>query len=148
MSEHNVELPIKGSCLCGAIHFEIDQVPSWSHHCHCSRCRKIRGSGFASNAFVPLESLKYTSGNSLLRRYKLPEAERFGHVFCSECGSSLPFENTARAVAVIPMGSLDDDPGRMPDAHIFVESKASWDLIRDDLPRHPEELGSLREKSD
>mgnify|MGYP000057617086 CR=1 FL=1 len=28
-----------GSCLCGAVRFEITQAPLWAHNCHCSRCR-------------------------------------------------------------------------------------------------------------
>lgn len=40
------------------------------------------------------------------------------------------------------MGSLDGDPGHRPRAHIFVDSKAPWDRITDDLPQHPAQLGS------
>lgn len=133
---------IKGSCLCGAIQYQISQKPVWVHHCHCKRCRKIRGTAFATNAFVPLDALAYTRGEERLRSYKPPQAERFTHVFCDECGSSLPFRNTARGVAVIPMGSLDDDPGHTPDAHIFVGSKATWDIITDSLPQHESQLGA------
>ncbi|MCH7866225.1 MAG: GFA family protein [Myxococcales bacterium] len=132
---------ILGSCLCGAIRYELTQEPVWAHNCHCQRCRKIRGSAFASNLFVPLESFRYTQGEELLRSYKLPEAERFTHVFCDECGSSLPFRNEARGLAVIPMGSLDDDPGHTPQAHIFVGSKATWFTITDQLPQHRFNLG-------
>ena len=132
---------IAGSCLCGAIRYELTREPVWAHNCHCQRCRKIRGTAFASNLFVPLESFRYTQGEDLLHAYKLPEAERFTHVFCKVCGSSLPFLNVARGLAVIPMGSLDDDPGHPPDAHIFVGSKASWFEITDSLPQHRSQLG-------
>lgn len=127
---------IKGSCLCGAIGYEILQPPQLAYNCHCQRCRKARGTAFASNLFVPLDAFRYTRGEDKLESYKVPEAERFTHVFCSACGSSLPFLNLARAVAVVPMGSLDDDPGHPPDAHIFVGSKAPWFTITDSLPQH------------
>ena len=68
---------IAGSCLCGAIRYEISGEPEWAHNCHCQRCRKIRGTAFASNLFVPLETFRYTEGEDLLRSYKLPDAERF-----------------------------------------------------------------------
>jgi hypothetical protein len=136
---------IRGSCLCGTIHYELSQAPSWAHHCHCKRCRKIRGTPFATNAFVPLEAFAFTQGEEKLRNYKLPEAERFTHAFCDECGSSLPFRNTARGVAVIPMGSLDDDPDCTPSAHIFVGSMASWHTITDSLPQNESQLGTERE---
>ena len=133
---------LTGSCLCGAVRYELTQAPDWSHNCHCSRCRKATGASFASNLFVPLDALRYTSGEELLRSFKPPDADRFTHVFCSICGSTLPSENPARGRAVIPMGTLDQDPGCGPRAHIFVGSKAPWTLIRDDLPQHPEALGS------
>jgi hypothetical protein len=38
--------------------------------------------------------------------------------------------------AVVPAGSLDDDPGARGKIHIFVGSKASWYEIADDLPQH------------
>lgn len=129
---------IKGSCLCGDVRYELTGKPLRAHYCHCQRCRKIRGSAFASNLFLPLDAIRYTQGEALLRSYKPPEAERFTHVFCPKCGSSLPFSNEARGVVVVPMGSLDDDPRHSPEAHIFVGSKAPWFTITDDLPQHEE----------
>ena len=38
------------------------------------------------------------------------------------------------------MGSLDDDPGLSLKAHIWVDSKADWDALVDDLPQHTEAL--------
>ena len=131
---------LRGSCLCGAVRYELTDAPFWSHVCHCSRCRKITGSPFAANAFVPLESLRYVAGEEELGSYKVPEAERFSHTFCTVCGSPLPSPNPSKSRVVIPMGSLDDDPGLSPKAHIWVDSKAAWDVIADDLPQHPEAL--------
>lgn len=133
---------IGGSCLCGAVRYELRETPNWAHLCHCSRCRKCRGSAFASNAFVPLASFSYTQGESLLRSYKPPEADRFTHTFCGDCGSTMPFRNVDRGLAVIPMGSLDDDPDHRPDAHIFVGSKAPWFEITDALPQHEFMIGA------
>jgi hypothetical protein len=132
---------IRGSCLCGAVAFELTGKPVWAHNCHCSRCRKIHGAAFASNLFAPLDALRYTQGEDLLGSYKMPAAERFTHVFCKVCGSSLPFQNVDRGVVVVPMGSLDDDPKHPPDAHIFTDSKAPWFTITDSLPRHRAQLG-------
>lgn len=89
---------------------------------------------------MPLEALHYTQGEDLLQSYKLPDAERFTHVYCKVCGSSLPFLNGDRGVSVVPMGSLDDDPGLEPSAHIFVGSKAPWFTITDSLPQHESQI--------
>ena len=36
---------IRGSCLCGAVRFEIDRVRALTH-CHCTICRKLSGAAF------------------------------------------------------------------------------------------------------
>lgn len=131
---------LKGSCLCGAVRYELTDAPFWAHSCHCSRCRKITGSPFAANAFVPLESLRYVAGDEHIGAYRVPNTERFTHTFCTLCGSTLPSPNPSRSRVVIPMGSLDDEPGLSPKAHIWVDSKADWDVIADDLPQHTEAL--------
>ena len=129
---------LTGSCLCGAVRYELTDAPYWAHACHCSRCRKITGSPFAANAFVPLESLRYVAGKAHLNSYRIPKADRFTHTFCKLCGSTLPSPNPSKSRVVIPMGSLDDDPGLLLKAHIWVDSKADWDAIVDDLPQHTE----------
>jgi len=133
---------LTGGCLCGAVRYEVDQDPVWAHSCHCSRCRRITGSAFAANLFVPLDSLRYTRGRDDLETYRPPEAERFITVFCRRCGSTLPFRNPARGLSGIPMGSLDDDPHFGLKAQIWVDSRAPWFEIDPSLPQHPEALGS------
>ena len=41
-----------GSCLCGAIRYEIRGELGPIVLCHCAQCRKAQGSAFASNAAV------------------------------------------------------------------------------------------------
>jgi hypothetical protein len=42
------------------------------------------------------------------------------------------------------MGGLDDPPGIAPQAHIFVDSKAPWFTITDELPQNPGLPGSAK----
>jgi len=133
---------IKGSCLCGVVRYELTGEPAWAHNCHCSRCRKARGAAFASNLFVSPDGLRFLQGEDHLLSFRPPDAERFTNVFCRSCGSSLPWLNESRGVMVVPMGSLDEDPGIVPRANIFVESKASWFSITDELPRFSGPPGS------
>lgn len=104
-------------------------------HCHCSRCRKARGTAHATNIALPIEGVRFVRGAELLTTYRVPDAKYFTHVFCRVCGSSMPNLEEARSIAIVPMGSLDDDPGFRPERHIHVGSKAPWDEIHDDLPR-------------
>lgn len=63
-------------------------------------------------------------------------------MFCDRCGSTLPWRNERRGIAVVPMGSLDSPPGMTPRANIYVESMADWFVITDDLPQAPGEPGA------
>ena len=127
---------IRGSCLCQSVAFELLVTPSRATHCHCSRCRKARGTANATNMIVPLDGFRFTRGSEELRVFKVPEAKHFAHAFCSICGSSMPRVDEPRGFVIIPMGSLDEDPGVRPERHIFVGSKAPWDQITDDLPQY------------
>lgn len=128
---------VRGSCLCGAVRYEFHGAPRGVNHCHCTRCQKARGTGYATNLFLSLADFSYLSGAELLTSYKVPDAKHFTHTFCRVCGSSMPRTDEARGVAVVPLGSLDDDPGVRPLRHIWVESMPAWDQITDDLPQFP-----------
>ena len=132
---------LRGSCLCGGAAYEVTGPIKAVHNCHCSRCRKARAAAHTTNGFAAMEDVRYTRGEDTLRTYRLPEARHFSQVFCPTCGSGMPRRDPERGIAVIPFGSLDDDPGRGADDHIFVASKAPWYKITDDLPRFDETPG-------
>lgn len=101
---------LHGSCLCGAVRYEVAGDPKRFFHCHCSRCRKATGTGHASNLFVQPGALKWLSGEEHLRSFKVPEAQRFTNTFCAVCGSRLPRQAPGTDVVAIPAGSLDEEP--------------------------------------
>ena len=113
----------------------MTETPRGVTHCHCTRCRKTRGTANATNLIVPLTGLRYLRGEELLAKYRLPEAQYFAHWFCKVCGSTMPRFDEGRGFAIIPMGAFDADPGVRPSRHIHVGSKAPWDSITDDLPQ-------------
>ena len=101
------ELTLSGSCLCGSVQFEVTGKDPKFYHCHCERCRKASGTGHMSNIIVVTDAVRFTAGESLLKRYDVPEAKRFATVFCSNCGSLLPRVSQAAGIVVIPAGALD-----------------------------------------
>ncbi len=124
---------LRGSCLCGAVHYEVAGELEEIHHCHCSRCRKAHGAAFSTFGRLADAQLTITAGADLIRRYRSsPPVERS---FCSVCGSNLTFRFDPFPDAVwLAIGSLDDDPGARPSAHIFAGSIAPWHQITDELP--------------
>ncbi len=74
---------LRGSCLCGAVAFELDAKPAVLIHCHCSRCRKARSAAHNANMFVREGELRWVHGEDCVSQFKLPGAGRFGTCFCS-----------------------------------------------------------------
>jgi hypothetical protein len=127
-----------GSCLCGQVAFRVHDAPGRWMQCHCSRCRRGRSAAHGSNGFYAAEQFEWLTGKDLVRRYKVPEAERFMVCFCAECGGGTPVERENVPFVLVPMGLLDQDPGFTPQAHIHVASKAPWYTLRDGLPQFAE----------
>jgi len=126
-----------GSCLCGAIAYEL-RAPIRMYHCHCSRCRRARSAAHTTNVFAKVEDFAFTRGEELVAQYKVPEALRFGVAFCTRCGGKVPRVSRERGIVVAPVGALDTDPLMRPQANIYVASKAPWFDITDDLPQYAE----------
>jgi hypothetical protein len=127
---------LNGSCLCGAVRYEVTGEPKRFYHCHCSRCRKATGTGHASNLFLQPGSLRWLSGDEQVREFKVPEALRFGNNFCTTCGSRLPRQAQDQDFVVIPAGSLDVAAPIRPQARIFCESRTSWSCSDDTIPAY------------
>ena len=123
-----------GSCLCGAVGYEIRPPYAFFQYCHCSRCRKNSGSAHAANILVPEGQFVWTLGEENLRRYEVPEARYYCTAFCSVCGSSLPWRTRNGKFLLVPAGGLDGDPGATLERNIFWDSRACWYERVDDLP--------------
>jgi len=124
----------RGSCLCGAVSYEITGTPFDFFHCHCQRCRKATGTGHASNILLKPDSAKWTAGEENLAVFKVPDAKRFRTVFCRICGSPLPKVAPDLSIAVIPAGCLDGDPPLEPTGRIFQNFRADWSCEAGDIP--------------
>ena len=136
---NSLDTKIKGSCLCGAVQYKVSGEAVRFYHCHCQRCRKATGTGHASNFTVkPESSLSWITGEDLLQRFKVPDAERFYNLFCKQCGSPMPRVVPELGAVLIPAGSLDSEPTMEPQGRIFWESRAGWSCTDNDLPTYAE----------
>ena len=114
----------KGSCLCGAIAFEIDDAGIvLSVGCFCTNCRKVSGSQFGVYLQVKPGSFRWLSGEDHAVAYESSPGNK--RAFCRTCGAVAPIRTSYGAVRV-PGGALDDDPQHTPDVILFEKSKAGW----------------------
>src|SRR5215469_14977434 len=126
-----------GSCLCGAVTYQVSEPFLSFIHCHCSRCRKVTGSAHASNIHVRPAQFAWLTGQERTVRFDLAEAQSFATTFCSRCGSPLPHLTRSGRSVIVPAGSLDDEPSTPPECHAYWDSRAVWACAQSELPRHP-----------
>jgi hypothetical protein len=122
----------KGSCLCGAVAFEVEGDLPAPTACHCSRCRKHTGH-FEAGTDVPRTALTI-EGADKLTWFQSSEEVRRG--FCSICGSSLFFDPVHLDWIGVSMGAFDTPTGTKLSMHIFVADKGDYYDIADGLPQN------------
>ena len=125
----------KGSCLCGAVQYEVNGHIHSIVHCHCSQCRKAQGSAFATNGIVKASDFRYCSGEQNLTAYESTPGQK--KYFCKICGSPIASITKSKLDQVrIRLGTLTSDIVERPMAHIFTTSKANWETINGNLPQY------------
>ncbi|MDJ0708330.1 MAG: GFA family protein [Leptolyngbyaceae cyanobacterium MO_188.B28] len=126
---------MKGSCLCGAIEYEIDSIDMPIGHCHCHTCRKAHAAAFAPSAGVMREHFRWLKGQDHLSSFESSPG-KLRH-FCSVCGSHLVAERLKQPHVIVRVATLDQDPGTMPERHIWISHDVPW-LVYENLPAYSE----------
>lgn len=126
---------MKGSCLCGAIAYEIDSIDMPAGHCHCRTCKKAHAAPFAATAGVMREHFRWLRGEDRLSSFESSPG-KLRH-FCSMCGSHLVAERTGQPHVIVRLATLDEDPGVRPVMHIWTSHDVPW-LEYEAMPAYAE----------
>ncbi|MES2886078.1 MAG: GFA family protein [Pseudomonadota bacterium] len=128
---------IVGGCLCGGIRYQYQGVIEEISMCHCSMCRKAQGSAYVAVSPINAALFAITKGAELLKEYRaVPHKAR---VFCSHCGSPLySARDDLPNVKRLRLGTVETPFECKNGYHIYVGSKAGWEILADDLPQHEE----------
>lgn len=128
-----------GGCLCGAVRFGLKERLPPVGFCHCSKCRRVSGTGSNAVLNVRAERFAWIAGEDRLKRYALPGG--WSTTFCGDCGCPMPQPTPDGTRMFVPAGALDGDPKLGLAGHIFVASKPSWVVIGDDAPQFDDGAG-------
>lgn len=127
-------MSLTGSCLCGAVQYEITAELTSAEHCYCDNCRKAHGAAFGTYSPVDPEQLHIKQGKEQIAAYdSSPGNKRF---FCKVCGSTLGGAIGGDKINIIAIGTLDSPMPVHKASHMFVKSKPGWYEISDALPQH------------
>ncbi|MEQ8859321.1 MAG: GFA family protein [Pseudomonadales bacterium] len=130
--------PVTGGCLCGAVAYEIDLPTLFCGHCHCSMCRRPHGASYVTWVGVAPEQFRIVSGAEQLTTYESSALGR--RQFCAGCGSQmfcwhLGQDRSPPRVIDVTLASLHGSIDRNPEAHYFFDSRATWTVVHDSLPK-------------
>ncbi|KGJ89424.1 GFA family protein [Thalassotalea sp. ND16A] len=125
-----------GKCLCEEIEFEINGTLPNFYQCHCSLCRKLSGSASDTATFLDKTQFQWLKGKESIFSFETSTGYRSD--FCRVCGSTVPHLMNNKRQYWVPAGLLEGELDSIVTSHIFVGSKAHWDIIGDDGVQHTE----------
>jgi hypothetical protein len=111
-----------GSCLCGAVSFEVRGALRSTIACHCTQCRKQTGTYMSATSC--------SDGDLVLTRQDglkwFRSSENAQRGFCEECGSVLFWKEDGSGTTSIATGSIDGASGAPLEGHIFCASAGDY----------------------
>ncbi len=128
-------MTITGECFCGKISYELSGKLRDARSCHCSRCRKAFSSQASAYALVNPDEFRWIAGEECLTSYVGEQG--FGLQFCRVCGSTL-CGVFAGVIHGLTLGCVNGDSEIEIGQHIFVGSKAVWEVLPDGITMYEE----------
>ena len=58
-----MQLPLTGSCQCGAVRYEITREPIVTAVCHCLECQTFSASAFSITMLIDADAFKTADGD-------------------------------------------------------------------------------------
>ena len=116
-----------GSCVCGAVRFEM-QVPAvWAWHDHSAHGRRAHGGAYATYVGSWKSRFRILEGEDHITRYE-DEATGAARSFCARCGTPLMYERARSPKMVnIPRALFATRTGREPRYHTSLDQAADWE---------------------
>lgn len=118
------ELPLSGSCRCGAVTIEITAAPIMTAACHCRGCQKMSASAFSVTALIPTEGFRVTAGTPVKGGAK---GTQLDHMCCPACFTWMftRIHGVSEFVNVRPT-MFDDAEWAAPFIETVTKEKLSW----------------------
>ncbi|CUA85765.1 MULTISPECIES: GFA family protein [Gulbenkiania] len=124
---------LSGSCLCGAVRYQVRGEPLFITHCHCQSCRKASGAAFVTWFTVRDAEVEWRGTARTL--YRSSAAVERG--FCPHCGTPLSYHHEAAGDEIdITAATLDQAERLVPEDHTWWRERLPWIDHLADLPAY------------
>jgi hypothetical protein len=122
--------PIKGSCQCGQLTYQLFKKPNAVWACHCSECQKLSSSPFSITAMVDSKTIKFKGE---LKEWSRSSDSGNMNVakFCPYCGNRVyhynPDDLEVIKLKLKPVNLPKASAALFePTAHVWVSEKLNW----------------------
>jgi hypothetical protein len=114
-----------GSCLCGAIRFEVSGPPGKPHTCSCSICQRHTGSLTVAWVEFPSDAVTWTGAGGTPATYR--SSDYSSRAFCPSCGSTLGAIDDDPVIALV-LGVFDNPSAKelAPTSHSYRGGRPRW----------------------
>lgn len=120
-------MAITGSCLCGAVRYEVTGEPQRALNCCCKDCRKAGGGLFHYGIVIAEDDFKLLSGQLSAYETTADSGNKITRYFCPTCGSGIYNDpSVLPGIVVLRGGSVDEGALLPPTIELFAESKPEW----------------------
>ncbi|KAJ5890929.1 uncharacterized protein N7473_007157 [Penicillium subrubescens] len=126
------------TCYCGAVQLAFPtQGPGLidTFTCHCTDCRKITASMFATNFIVADTHLKHLRGQETLKSFResktIASGKAMTNTFCSTCGSLMyRISEVFPGHSILRTGTVDDftlhETKLKPRFELYTKDRVGW----------------------
>lgn len=142
MNTHSL-IANSAGCFCGSVKLRFSANPKSVINCHCGECRHLSGSAFTTWITFAEEVIAIEGRESLTAFQVTGNVCRH---FCRTCGSHVYTSDKRCAKMLgVPAGAFDSRVVFKPSGHYFVDHRAAWNEIVDELPKFGGESGHVPE---
>jgi hypothetical protein len=118
--------PVKGQCLCGTVHVEIDFPARWAWHDHSHASRLAHGAAYATYVGSWRKRFRIMEGEDGIARFEDTDTGTI-RSFCNHCGTPLIYERRLSPHMVnIPRALFSSRTGRQPLYHSGFSELRDW----------------------
>lgn len=122
-----------GSCLCGAVKINANNIGNSVGACHCGMCRKWSGGPLMA---VDCGSDVSFQGEENISVYNSSDWAERG--FCKQCGSNLFYRLKQGNQYFILAGLFDNDENFVFDHQVFIDKKPAFYRFANETKDHTE----------
>jgi len=131
---NNVEYPLKGSCNCGFIQYEVTEPFKHQAICHCIQCQKHTQSAFSIVGILNPGSFTLIKGELKKWTKAADSGNQVDCHFCPECGNRIYHETPGMPGSKrLKLGTLDNTDVIDPKVHVWASKKQRWFQMPQDI---------------